>query len=520
LTGLDRVLVRRRRRSNYPPYGEIEIGEPDANAEYFAALRKREAPIFLNCFQALPNFPEKSFDVGEKYVVFGQKGTGKTSVLRHLESRYRTDNATEFLIFKKSFIEEIDMQDFAKTPLLVDEEAIKRFKHFHHAIKRLLILICLSKILKKDEEVEKAEINDENARSLISSVASSSVGDVIRFGLDSIGSIFQSLGVDVKKATNEKVLIEGGRLVKRGNDDLLNFLMRIIKKKKKGIRIFLDEIHFAYRTEESLQQDAILVRDTILATQSLNDRFAEEGADIIVFLAVRSEYLEHPMIATADINHAVESVGFDLIWSHFPKNRGHPLFDIVYRRFEEALEKPLSRDKFFQIYMNNIDPISFLERTWSKPRDFIRFFRCAKNMYPGKSTLSVSESNAVWRAYSQEAWREIKSSASPFLPPSALTLFEETLAKISPGVFDGSVKYNVDEFAEIFRPIYEVAKKNLENFYSFEHFIRLLYILGIFATRRRDALEQDIFHSYHRGNRNYHASGEVLIHPTVLKAFG
>jgi hypothetical protein len=68
--------------------------------------------------------------------------------------------------------------------------------------------------------------------------------------------------------------------------------------------------------------------------------------------------------------------------------------------------------------------------------------------------------------------------------------------------------------------VYDKAKRQQANFYDFEHFLHLLYILGIFLTRRRDAHDQDIFHSYHRGNRNYHASGEVKIHPTVLKAFG
>ncbi len=506
--------------SDFPPYGEIQIGEPDANAEYFAALRKDEAPIFLNSFLALPHFPEKSFLCGEKYIIYGQKGTGKTSVLRYLESCSRKQYATEFLIFRKSFLQDIDIQDFAKTPLLVDEDEIKRFKHFHHAIKRLLVLLCISKTLGAREEVTENEVNDHVLRNLIKSVADSTVGDVIRFGLDSIASIFSSLKIDLRKSTDEKLLIEGGRLIKRGNDDLLKFFIRKAKAEKQCIRIYLDEIHFAYRTEDSLQQDAILVRDTILATQALNDRFAEEKLDVIIYLAVRSEYLDHPIIATADINHAVESVGFDLIWSHFPMNKSHPLFDIAFKRFKDGMDRALSRNQFFSVYMTNTDPRLFLERTWSKPRDFIRFFKCAKTMYPHRSRLNLDQSNAVWRLYAQESWKEIKSSASPFLPPTALAHFEEVFSKIVPNIFDGSVKYNVRSFGKLFERTYRLAKGNLDNFYSFDHFMRLLYTLGIFSTRRRDAREQDIFHSYHRGNRNYHANGEVIVHPAVLKAFG
>ena len=126
----------------------------------------------------------------------------------------------------------------------------------------------------------------------------------------------------------------------------------------------------------------------------------------------------------------------------------------------------------------------------------------------------------MWRNYAQEAWKEMKSAASPFLSPEALTVLEHVLARIAPDIYGGMLKLDVKTFAKELRPVYEKAKGNNVNFYSFEHFLHLLYILGIFLTKRRDEYDQDIFYSYHRGNRNYHSNGEVRIHPTVLKAFG
>src|ERR1700743_2083319 len=92
----------------YPPFSKIRIGEPDANAEYFAGLRSKREPIFLDCFFTIPNFPSSQFESGEKYLIYGQKGTGKTAALRYLETSARALGTTEFLIFKKSFLEEID----------------------------------------------------------------------------------------------------------------------------------------------------------------------------------------------------------------------------------------------------------------------------------------------------------------------------------------------------------------------------------------------------------------------------
>lgn len=509
------------RTGSHLPFAQIRIGEPDANAEFFAAVRTDSSPIFLDCFFPVPNFPLPQFLSGEKYMIVGQKGTGKTSILRYLQAQADIKDAqSEFLIFKKALLEEVDLQQFARLPLMLDEPTLAKFKHYHHTVKRLLVLIMLSKVMGPLGEEELDQVGDGETKSLLKKLTTSSVADVIRLGLDSVGSIFQSVGLDIEKLTQGKALLDGAKLVKRSNDDLLNFFIRRIKHTRRRVRLFIDEIHFAYRSEESLQQDAMLVRDTILAVQSLNERFAEEGVGALIYLAVRAEYMEHPIIATADINHAVESVGHELTWASFPQNRSHPLFGLMHLRFKNAIGDNFRIEQFFKIYLPNIDPQLFLSRTWSKPRDLVRYFKCAKDLYPNRASLSEAESNAVWRVYSQLSWREILSSASPFLQPSALSRFEQVMAALAPAIFDGSAKYNVTTFGDQLKAVHDIAKRDQANFYDFNHFMRLLYILGIFQTKRRDALDQDIFHGYHRGNRNFHADGEVLIHPAVLKAFG
>jgi hypothetical protein len=424
-------------RSKPTPFSRIRIGEPDANAEYFAALRGKYSPVFIDCFFDIPDFPRAQFQSGEKYLIYGQKGTGKTAALRYLQSNgAKLAINSEFLIFKKAFIEEIDLQQFGKLPLMLDEESIKKFKHHYHTIKRLLILIILNKAWAhgRNSEADLNDLEDNESKNLIARISKSSIADVIRLGMDSVRSIFLSAGFDIEKATSHKLLIEGAKLLKRHNDDLLTFLIRCLKKTQKKVHLYLDEIHFAYRSEESLQQDAILVRDTILAVQALNERFAEENCDVVVYLAVRSEYLEQPIIATADINHTIESVGFELTWSTFPPSKDHPLFDLIWLRFRASIGPHFKKEDFFQMYLPNIDPAEFVERTWSKPRDFVRFFKCAQKLYAGQSSLSPSEANAVWRNYAQESWKEIKSAAAAFLLPEALTLFEHILAKLAPNI--------------------------------------------------------------------------------------
>lgn len=504
--------------SRFLTLGEIQIGEPDANAEYFSALRGRRQPLFLNAFLMTPHLPLNEILAGEKFLLHGQKGTGKTATLRYIENRVRDNGPVEYLIFKKAFIEEIDLQSYAKIPLFVDEEEIKKFKHYHHALKRVFIYILISLSLHVDKESEIDSL-EENNKSLISKLKSSKIGDVIRLAFDSLSSLAQVASIDIGKLTDNKVLLDASKAIKRNNDDLLDFLCRRLKRGSRPIHLIIDEIHFAYRSEESLQQDAILVRDCILAVQALNDRFALDHCNCIIYAAVRSEYLEHPIISTADINHSIESVGVNINWSTYALNAQHPLFSMLFNRFKAAIGPDLKISQFMKVYFANIDADAFLSRTWNKPRDFIRFFKCAKELFPTKATLTDSEANSVWRRYAQDAWNEMKSSASPFLSPEALSILESTLRENAPDWFQNK-RITVQEFGEIMRPIYDKAKGGNINFYDFQHFLTLLYILGLFGTRHLSGPHETIYQTYHRGNRSFHPQGDVQIHPTVLKAFG
>ncbi|MER8570847.1 hypothetical protein NKG99_02335 [Mesorhizobium sp. M1409] len=418
----------------YPTFGDIRIGEPDANVEYYSAIKAKRTPIFLDTFFAIPNFPLDQFLSGEKFLIYGQKGTGKTAAIRYLENRLKNEFSTYFLVFRRSFLEESDLHAFSKLPLMLDEVNIERFKHFHHAIKRILIFILIKQTFASSGTYD--EDRPGNDATWVEKIKNSTLGELISLGFDSITAIFNAAGVNLDKVTVGTALLDAGKLLKRNNDDLLNFLVR--RAKRLGIKacIFVDEIHFAYRSEEALQQDAMLVRDCILAMHSLNDRFSEEQIDLRIYSAVRSEYLEHPIISSADVNHSVESVGYNLTWSSFPQNKDHPLFKFIFERFKASIESNFSIGDFFRVYMANIDAEEFLHRTWVKPRDFVRFFKCAKELYSKRSQLSSSEINAIWRIYAQLSWSEIKSSASPFMNSASIAALENEFRKIVPSVID------------------------------------------------------------------------------------
>jgi hypothetical protein len=178
-----RLIERGRSMTRYPKLGDIHIGEPDANAEYFSALRGHRNPLFLSAFLMTPHLPMKEIFSGEKFLLHGQKGTGKTATLRYIEQEVKQFGQSEFLIFKKAFVEEIDLQSFSNVPLFVDEEDIKKFKHYHHALKRVFIYILISLSLRNQKSIDENGL-DEERKGLFAKLKSSRVGDVIKLAFD------------------------------------------------------------------------------------------------------------------------------------------------------------------------------------------------------------------------------------------------------------------------------------------------------------------------------------------------
>jgi hypothetical protein len=130
------------------------------------------------------------------------------------------------LIFKKAFIEEIALQAFSKIPLMVDEDEIKRFKHYHQALKRVFIYILIYLSLQVDKDSEVDALDNDN-KSLISKLKISKIGDVIKLAFDSLSSLAQVASIDVGKLTDNKVILDASKAIKRNNDDLLAVTRRM-----------------------------------------------------------------------------------------------------------------------------------------------------------------------------------------------------------------------------------------------------------------------------------------------------
>lgn len=425
----------------------IDIGEPDANAEYYIAQKTKKSPLYLRAFYEWQGGVTNEISEGSKFILFGQKGTGKTAILRHLENSTSQTIPTSFVVFRKEIIEEANLANLATTfaaSLVVDEEKIKDSKFYYHAMKRLLLTFLLSKC----SELDQAPDDVSWFTKLYNDLKGSGIGQIAALVTDSVIGSIQSLEVDVGAISGGTVSVNASKAIKRSNDAFQKYAFEQFIKKNLRARIFLDEMHFAYRDTEGLSADASLVRDTILAVREINERLIENGIDALVIISVRSEFLEHQEIAVADVAHTIESYGIELSWENAPYDRNHPMFEMMAERLKVSLGENFDK----QTMIANFIPIGlandFLEYTWGKPRDIVRYFKSLKATFPSRSSIKKGkEYSSVIRRYSQAAWQDQKAALASFVPKNCIPKLEEVLQEISNRNFDNSKKYKKKDIA-------------------------------------------------------------------------
>lgn len=498
---------------------EIRFGEPDANVEYINSLRSKTSPLYLQAWSRPEVQNYDDFSSGQKFIITGHKGTGKTAILRHMDYTARQNGyETEFIVFKNEILCEAELLQIDNptvTGSMIDEDNLKTTKFYYHAIKRVMVSLLVSKLRAVDTPV----VNDDNKQDLITRLIGVGGKEALRIAFDSILNVVQSANVDLEKATKGILKVDPSHLVKKANDDFLNQAVRIAREQGAKIRIFFDEMHFAFRDRDTLRSDAALVRDTILAAQSINERFAQEDIDVVIYLALRREFLDQPEIAQADIVHSVESYGAVVSWEHYQLTKSHPIFDFITLRFKAAIGPQFSRTDLLDTYLRDINPVDLLNYTWTKPRDIVRFFKAAQAVDGNTVVISPQKYRTILRSYSEQSWRECKSALAAFIPIEAMPLLERGIKRLVPTQLDGSVRLTLAQFRKAVHPAFKVAQDSGVK-YDIDDFTDVLYLMGVFFFKYLDASGQEIFQQYHRGNRNPDERGEVCIHPAIAKALG
>lgn len=445
---------------------DIKFGNIDARHEILARDPAKRR-LFLDAFCV----PECSqFDEllkGEKYLLVGPKGSGKTAYLRYLHHHLneRPDNLSRFIIFR----DEVTSQDREKLSTLAsfrlydsaelsaEDEAVldcvSAWQLFIHREIATIISRSSDFCAKTNEVIHYTQLLERFFSNFKTSKFKQFLKKVTK-GRIKIGGLGSELEVEAD-FVDVHGNIDVSEFVRYCNSIVcsLDFNSELVEPR---INIFFDELNISFVTGAEFKKNAVLIRDLVSACGIMNTMFAEYNIPIFIYTAIRSEVVDSVESSVRELRKWVDDKAVEINWySHGKDYRDQPLIDLLKKRIEanEKLANPkFSKEIVLEDYFEA--PISgypidrfILFESWARPRDLVRLLGAAAK-FVGKAKKFDSDSFFKSKPdYSRGSWEEkrdelnskyaqaeidsIKKTLTGFQVQFTLSQFETRIATLS-----------------------------------------------------------------------------------------
>ncbi len=373
---------------------DLYSGKPDARDE--ATLNSEN---FLGSYVMPPNFDINGLLKGDKCLISGYKGTGKTALLLFLADQFKKIDAatcTSFILFKSDF--DNRRRDMWAKTMTVEREGFLTQPDFTAMWRWHLF----QQIIEDNDACEGRLFLQDAAWKKFSSMVLSvvpgagkekkgrwnlSAGKVV-FGLPVLGGLVTpQMDVTISRENGEKEKQSFYDLIEDMTDAFL-----MLTRTEVPYYIFLDELEAYYGDTEIFQRDLRLIRDLILEAKNLNMMFYQAGmGKTKVICAVRSEIINsiNRFIESKEVNKVVDGFDCPIIWDYnTTASFKHPIMEILLKRIEltERLNgvtyatREELQARWFPERIDKTDPVSYiLNCNWSKPRDIVRLINAAQD---------------------------------------------------------------------------------------------------------------------------------------------
>ncbi len=396
-------------------FGSIEakhdlIGAtPSAQRQFVSSYVKPQSVSYSDIFQ------------GNKFLVYGVKGTGKTALLHYL-SLLAKDNGrdTQFLLFSKHVTEDdrrnlskaagYSITEYQPRQIEQDFEAVWLWYFHRHVAKTL-----------SNQEFPSPEL-------------SAYVKYVSHVSGDSETSWTTKLWRLLPSFKNGKIEIKGkipaaeagisGEFEARGDHhevsltkaaERANELLEDIGQLSVEHIIFVDELELTLSSSVDFVRDGRTISGLIRAAAHINEILRITQSNFKIVCAVRSEVLRSSYVSGDEINKIVFDFGIPIKWNHAFNEEGHPLLKIIENRIissfaelQTTVDRSQIWNRFFPdaiqgVWMKNW----ILDRTWYRPRDIVRLLTICRDFDKDGVTFSQNAFEQSARDYSDSCWIEI-----------------------------------------------------------------------------------------------------------------
>jgi hypothetical protein len=416
---------------------DLRFGDTDARSEILNRDRTKKE-FFIDSFYVPEKLKIKEFKDGEKYFISGQKGTGKTALLRYInEGLDAEDTLTSFVVFKEQVTERDKQEMFAKnvalydTPQHAERELLNVWRCFlHREIVRLLdedpSFYDVASARKYIQLVK--EVHGQAGKGLFNAILSGLKSGKIRLDVPNLGGAEVVAEFGERRGKKVMPTTEFVRLL----DDELG---KIKFKPRKKLYVFVDEINLAFSSTEQHARDTILIRDLIVAVGKSNEVFIENDQPIIILAAVRSEIITAVDTAGAEIGKWLKDFGHELNWYVERDIDKHPIVGLVeaklktnMARLDPETAKGKLWTRFFAKQLYKSESRRFVVRnTWGRPRDIVNLLSNAAEQSPRKEQFDTEALQNSFAKFSKACWEERAQELNVFYSDAEVVAIRKVL---------------------------------------------------------------------------------------------
>ncbi|MBJ9991748.1 P-loop ATPase, Sll1717 family [Paenibacillus sp. S28] len=456
---------------------DLYLGNLDAKHELLGNTEE-ERFRFETSFLVPENVNIDNFLAGRLFYITGLKGTGKTALMRYIGiyAEKSIGAVNSFVLFKTQFNED-DKKDLARAArtTIVEQEEIPDEQDFEAIwrwfLHRHIVL-----------QIEKNELNvferNRDWDKYVACVTAPNMGDEVsgirRFfpkvkkGTVEVSAEFHAiqgkLGLELDFEDREQKRVKFNPIVRQAEA-----LFEKLIPSDTHLNIFVDELEISFMTQKSFDRDARMVRDLILAVESMNLLFKQQRANIKIICGVRSEVISSISTVGKEINKPLGDFGINIMWNQSGGDiTQHPILKMIVKRL-------ITSEQHHGIYRDNPEevwkswfpeqvqetdtPKYLLHHTWYRPRDIVRLLNLAQKEYPRKESFDHQTFDAIRRQYSIESWVEMTEELRATYRQEEIEVIRRLLYGFKPYFTFGEVKDRVRKLNVLYDDVQETIDK-------------------------------------------------------------
>ena len=499
---------------------DIFIGKIDAHNEF----QEYGPKLYKNCFLQYERYSIDSFLEGSKYFICGNKGTGKTALLKYLEC-ILSENDNNLVIpirFKTQFDKE-DKKTLMHTASNIKEEVVEDL-NLQDTNDCILIwqVFIINKIIQAIDSKNFTVFSENKElkalKSLLSSIYSSYPNKLMpkllkgyaKANINLLNGIDAELGIELEfnKDTSNINFTKAAKAILS--------LFKSLTYSMNRIYVIFDELELSVQTKKDNDRDIKLVRDLILAVERLNGICKGREYNIRIITSIRNEVVNSVLASGYEINKSIEDFGVNVSWYQKGGDyKENPLIKLIENKIiASENQNGITNnenvwERYFPQMINETEVRKYiLSYSWYRPRDIVRMLGLVQLYSYDSDKFTQEMFDRAMQDYSEKSWNEIVEELRLTYSDMDIKAIKKIFTNIQVPFTYGYLARRIDKLKEIYDYVKSFSEK-----YKLIDLLEKMFDWGIIGNSGQRMVFKFL------GDRDLAPTEDMIIHKPLRNFF-